>query len=291
MARGIDHLVVAVHGLDRARKVFGGMGFTLTPVAQHPFGTANSLIQLEGSFLEFLSVVDFNAIPVPAPGAYSFARFNHRFLERYEGISMLVLESEDAAADTRAFAEAWLQSFVPFEFGREATMPDGSRERVGFKLAFASDPLLPDAGFFSCQQLNSRAFWQPDYQRHPNTAHTVSEVVMVAEAPSDHHAFFEGFVGTRDVHATSMGLRVETPRGRISVLTPTAAEALWGKAIDLEQFHTSRFAATVIGVRELDAARQCLEAASVPFETRGERLVVPARDAMSMAVAFEESPA
>lgn len=288
MARGIDHLVVAVHGLDRARKVYGAMGFTLTPVAQHPFGTANSLVQLEGSFLELLSVVDVNAIPVPAPGAFSFARFNHRFLERHEGMSMLVLESADAEADTRAFAQAGLQAYVPFEFGREATLPDGSRGRVGFKLAFATDPLLPDAGFFSCQQLNPEAFWQPDYQRHANTAHTVSEVVMVAEAPSDHHAFLEGFVGTRDVHATSMGLRVETPRGRVSVLTPTAAASLWGEAIEPGAFDTARFAAAAIGVRDLAAARTCLEAASVPFEARGVRLVVPASEAMGMAVAFEE---
>ncbi len=291
MARGIDHLVIAVHGLDRARKVYAGMGFTLTPVAQHPFGTANSLVQLDGAFLEFLSVADFNAIPVPEPGQFSFPRFNHRFLERHEGISMLVLESADAVADGREFAARWLQAYAPFEFARDARMPDGSSERVGFKLAFASDPLMPDAGFFTCQQLNPQAFWKPEYQRHDNTAETVLETVMVAEAPSDHHAFFEGFAGTRDVRATSMGLTVETPRGRIVVLTPRAARSLWGEAIDVDDFDTSRFAAMTIGVRDLERARACLEAGGTASERRGDRLVVAARDAMGAAVAFEELPA
>lgn len=291
VARGLDHLVVAVHSLERARKVYGEMGFTLTPVAQHPFGTANSLVQLDRFFLEFLTVADFGAIPVPEPGAFSFPRFNHRFLERFEGISMLVLESGDAEADGREFTRNWLQAYLPFEFGRDARMPDGTTERVGFKLAFASDPLIPDAGFFTCQQLNPGAFWKPDYQRHANTAETVLEVVMVAEAPSDHHAFFEGFAGTRDLHASSMGLTVETPRGRIMVLTPRAATALWGEAIDVQAFRTSRFAATTIGVRDLAAAEACLSKSGIAAARRDGRLIVPAGEAMGMAVAFEELPA
>ncbi len=47
--RPIDHLVLAVRDLDAARATYGRLGFTLTPVARHPFGTANSLIQLNGA--------------------------------------------------------------------------------------------------------------------------------------------------------------------------------------------------------------------------------------------------
>lgn len=287
MARGIDHLVIAVHGFERARHVYGRLGFTLTPVARHPFGTQNSLVQLRGSFLELLSVVEPDEFPVPPPGGFSFPRFNHRFLERHEGISMLVLDSQDAEADAREFAAAGIQSYVPFEFGRDARQPDGSEARIGFRLAFASDPFIPEAGFFTCQQLAPQHFWKPDFQRHANTAVDIAELLMVSAAPSDHHAFFEAFAGTRDVHATSMGLRIETARGTIRIDTPDAVRAVWGDAIPLADFRTPRFAGVVVGVRDLAAAQGCLDRAGIPHDKRGNRLVVAAGEAMGAAIAFE----
>lgn len=287
MARGIDHLVIAVHGFERARQVYGRLGFTLTPVALHPFGTQNSLVQLHGSFLELLSVVEPDAFPVPPPGGFSFPRFNHRFLERHEGISMLALDSADADADARGFAEAGIQSYVPFEFGRDARQPDGSVARVGFRLAFASDPFIPEAAFFTCQQLAPQHFWKTEYQRHANTAVEIAEVVMVSAAPSDHHAFFEAFAGTRDVRATSMGLKVETSRGMIRIDTPDAVRAIWGDAIPRADYRTPRFAGFVVGVRDLAAAQDCLDRAGVRHDKRASRLVVAAAEAMGAAIAFQ----
>lgn len=288
MPGGIDHLVIAVHGLDRARAVYESLGFTLTPKASHPFGTENSLVQLDGCFLELLTMADPHAIPVPGPGELSFPRFNHRFLERHQGMSMLALESADAEADAQDFARAGAQSYLPFEFDRNVQLPDGTSARVGFRLAFATDPFIPEAGFFACQNLTPELFWKPDYQRHANTARTVTEVVMVAEAPTDHHAFLEGFTGQRDLHATSLGITVETPRGRIVVLTPRAASAMWGEAVELSGFRGPRFAAATIGVDDLSAARACLEKAGTACSERGGRLVVPAAEAMDLALAFEE---
>lgn len=287
MSRGIDHLVIAVHGFERARQVYGRLGFTLTPVARHPFGTQNSLVQLQDSFLELLSVVEPDEFPVPPPGGFSVPRFNHRYLERHEGISMLVLDSKDAEADARAFAEAGIQSFVPFEFGRDAAQPDGSVARVGFRLAFASDPWIPEAAFFTCQQLAPQHFWKPEYQRHTNTAVDIAELLMVSDAPSDHHAFFEAFAGTRDVHATSMGLRVETARGTIRINTPDAVRAVWGNAIPVADYRTPRFAGFTISVADITAAKGCLDRAGIAHDKRGDRLVVAAGDAMGAAVAFE----
>ncbi len=288
MPRGIDHLVLAVHGLDRAHDVYGRLGFTVTPKAQHPFGTENHLVQLDGCFLELLGINDPDLFPVPEPGQFSFPRFNFRYLERHEGMSMLVLDSSDAIADGREFAAAGIQAYSPFEFGRDARQPDGTVARVGFKLAFASDPFIPEAAFFTCQQLAPQFFWKPDYQRHANTAKTVAEVVMISQTPADHHEFFEAFVGTREIRATSMGLTVETARGTIRIETPTAAAAVWGSAIPVEDYRTPRFAAFVVGVERLEAAAGCLEDAGISYEKRGERLVVPAGETMGVAIAFEE---
>ncbi len=45
-------------------------------------------------------------------------------------------------------------------------------------------------------------------------------MVLVAENPSDHHIFLEAFTGEREAQATSAGIGIRTPRGRIQVMEP-----------------------------------------------------------------------
>ena len=51
MPRDIDHLVIAVNDLEAARATWQALGFTVAPVARHPFGTANAIIQTDGERL------------------------------------------------------------------------------------------------------------------------------------------------------------------------------------------------------------------------------------------------
>ena len=85
MPRDIDHLVLAVRDLDAARATYERLGFTLTPMARHPFGTANSLVQMHGSYLELLAVADPAAIPEPTETRFSFAAFNRDTLKAAKG--------------------------------------------------------------------------------------------------------------------------------------------------------------------------------------------------------------
>ena len=84
--RGIDHLVLAGRDLEAMRTHYAGLGFTLTPPARHPFGTANSLVQFDRCFLELLTVADPTAIPEPTAGRFSFAAFNRDFLNAGRGL-------------------------------------------------------------------------------------------------------------------------------------------------------------------------------------------------------------
>ncbi|MCB1475995.1 MAG: VOC family protein [Rhodobiaceae bacterium] len=272
--------------MDHARDVFTRMGFTLTPVNRHPFGTFNSLIQLQGNFIELLGAEDPDLMPEGKPGAFNWPRFNYLFLERHEGLSMLALESAGADADAEAFARGGVQAYLPFEFSRKAALPGGGEATVGFRLAFASDRYMPEAMFFSCQQLAPEHFWQADYQRHENSALRVEEVTMVADEPVDIHRFLEVVTGNRSIRASSMGLKLDTPRGRIDVLTPRAATSVWGDAIDAADFTAPRFAACTISVDDLEKVRACLRKGGVEFSESGDRLVVPAKQGFGAAIAF-----
>jgi hypothetical protein len=148
--RGIDHLVIAVRDFDAARAAYQHLGFTLTPEARHPFGTKNSLAQLQGNFLELVAVADPTQILEPTASFFSFAAFNRDFLEKQEGLSMLALKSRDPNLDMAAFASRGLPVYDPVRFERIARGPDGSERAVAFTMTFTGDPRIKDAAFFTC---------------------------------------------------------------------------------------------------------------------------------------------
>lgn len=184
-ARDIDHVVIGVRDLAAAKAAWEALGFITTPRAVHPFGTANSLIQLGGNFVELLEIDDPAKIRETTDNFFGFAAHNRDFLEsRGEGLSMLVLTSDDRDADQAAWSAAGLRTYEPFDFERKARQPDGSETRVAFRLAFSGHPALAGLGFFVCEQETPETFWKPDYQRHANTATRIGAVTIETPDPA-----------------------------------------------------------------------------------------------------------
>ena len=285
MPRGLDHIVHAVHDLDAAAALYRRLGFTVGARNRHPWGTENHIVQFAGCFVELLAVTGPGQIEgegVPA----LFGRFNQSFLKGREGLSMLVLESADAAADAVAFAAAGIAASGPVSFEREAPRPDGSTVRVGFSLAFARDAAAPESGFFTCRQHYPENFWNPALQQHPNSATGIAGVVLTAENPSDHHIFLSAFAGERELLATSTGVTVTTPRGEIQVMDPAAFASHFGTAApNIEK--GARLAAIRLAVSDLAEVRAILGEAGIAAAERIGRLVVPSTVAMGATLVFE----
>lgn len=269
---GIDHLVLAVSNLEAARRRYAALGFTLTPPARHPFGTGNCLVQLEGAFLELLAVMAPKNIPEPQAGRFSFAAFNRDYLAKGEGLSMLVLASGDARAEQVRMKRAGLESYEPFDFSRQAKLPSGEEVTVGFSLAFATSAVMPDAGFFYCQQHAPEHFWKAEYQRHANGAVTLEEVGLVAERVDEAGPFLAYFA---DSAARPMqgGLSIDTGRGTITMLDAEAFRTHWGFAP--ESAHEGpRLAAVRLGVRDVAAALKAVEHSGVAAVIERHRAVI-----------------
>ena len=189
---GLDHVVHCTSNFDGLRTTMAQIGFTLTPPAEHPFGTGNSLVQLDGFFLEFLHLPNPHLVPKVADGEFGFAAYNADYLkDGGEGISMLVFETADAAAEQARFVREGLDTYKTFDFSRLAKQPDGEEVTVGFSLAFATHADMPKAAFFYCQQHAPQYFWKSEYQRHANTAVAIGEVAMVATNPLHYAGFLE----------------------------------------------------------------------------------------------------
>src|ERR1700704_5348243 len=126
MPRGLDHIVHAFRDLDAGAELYRRLGFTVGARNRHPWGTHNHIVQLPGFFVELLAVAEPDKLAGDGFAA-KFGRFNQTFIRAQEGLSFLMLESQDADADARDFAAAGIAASAALTFEREGSLPDGSK--------------------------------------------------------------------------------------------------------------------------------------------------------------------
>ena len=288
MPRRLDHLVICVHDLAQAALDWQTLGFNLTPTGVHPFGTSNRLAMFGNNFLELLAVTDAAAVPPAAPNRFSFAAYNRDFLATGEGMSMLAMHSADAHADAARFKANHIGDYAPFDFGRDAVLPGGGTARVEFSLAFATDPAMPAIAFFTCQQRHPpELFWKGEYQRHPNGALRVVEVVMSAPEPMEHRRFLERIMESTAELGPGQ-LTVGESCDRITVLGP----AEMARRLPSLAGNTSpRFCAARLAVTDLAATRRALKNNGVDFEIADAVLLVPPAASHGLALEFIQQEA
>jgi catechol 2,3-dioxygenase-like lactoylglutathione lyase family enzyme len=287
MPHGLDHIVHAVRDLDAAADLYQRLGFTVGARNRHSWGTHNRLVQLPGFFIEVLTVAEPDKL---GDDGFSvlFGKFNQAFLAHDEGLSLLMLESTDAAKDAATFQAAGIAASERLRFEREGKRPDGTPVTVAFSLAFARDATAPDAGFAVCQHHYPENFWNPAFQSHANTAQAIAGVVLVAENPADHHIFLSDFAGQRDLVSTSAGITVKTPRGDIQVMDPAAFTSHFGvDPPDLAR--GARLAALRFAMRDLASATAVLQKAGIAARMRMGRIVVGPTQAMGATLVFEQA--
>ena len=272
-----------MHDLDAAGESYARLGFTVGARNRHPWGTHNRIVQFPGVFIELLTIGEPELIRPAKPRSVGFGAFTRDFLERGEGLSMLVLEGRGAGADADAFRAAGIGDFDVFDFEREGKRPDGSTVKVAFSLAFAQDARAPDTGLFTCQQHYPENFWNPAFQTHANGVSGVAGVVFVAENPADHHVFLKAFAGVSDLKSTSSGLTIDTPRGEIQVMDP-AAFRLHYAVEPPDVARGMRLAAIRFSVRDRAAARTALGANATE---RMDKLIVAPKLAHGATLVFE----
>lgn len=285
MTRRIDHLVVAVHDLDKAADFYRRLGFQVGARNRHPWGTENRIVQLPSAFIELITVGEGAAIAPHQASAFSFGAFVRDYLSQREGLAMLVLDSQDARADAALFARNGIGSFEPFHFERSGRHPDGSETKVAFTLAFASAELSPRAGFFVCEQHYPENFWNPAFQRHENKATRLSSVTLAAPEPERLRSFLTAFTGVEPSSPDGDDLSFRLAEGHVDVMTPDdVAEVYLSVEAELDQ---PSFVAFAVRVEDIQWQARSLDSSGIPYQHIGSRLIVPASAAFGVAIAFE----
>jgi len=286
MPRGLDHVVHAVRDLDAAAALYRSLGFIVGARNRHPWGTHNYIIQLPGFFIELLMLAEPDKL---GNDGFSnlFGAYARDFLQRGEGLALLILESGDARADEAAFRAAQIAASEVMRFERDGKRTDGTAVKVGFSLAFADDKAAPDIHFATCQQRYPENFWNPAFHKHANDVTGIAGVVAVAMDPSRHVDFMQRFTGAA-AESAGDGFAIATPRGTIEVTTPAAFLNHYGVAAP-DVSRGARLAALRFATKDASLRQGAPAFAGLAGLYAGNAAVIGRQDAMGAVLIFEPS--
>jgi catechol 2,3-dioxygenase-like lactoylglutathione lyase family enzyme len=268
---GIDHVVVGVRDLERARMVWTRLGFTLTPLGRHlGQGTANYCIMFARDYLELLGFVE------PDGEARRLAAF----LRRREGPLSLALAPQGTAADAAAaLAALGLHPAGPRALGRQLELPEGT---VVPRFAIAALPPeeTPALDCFLCGHLTPELVRRPEWLHHPNGAQGLKSVFVVAAETAPLLPAYDRLFGLHEVTTTDAVASVRLGPYRIVFATPDDFATMHPGVEIAADFPLPGIAALELAVARRDDSADYLAQWQVPFDELPDgRLAVPAKEA------------
>ena len=288
----LDHLVLPVGNLDRARKRYDALGFTVAPDGAHPFGTVNCCVYFQdGTFLEPLAIADPKATARAVGEGNEFIRGDriYRDLVGEEGFEAVVLATDDARADHSAFVAAGISGGNVLDFSRPSADASGKADIASFRLAFARDGLSPAPYFFACQRVAVPKVDRAALQVHANGVESLKQVLFVSRTPREHVAFLEAFSGgVADIKTDAIS--VALPNVRLDVFTPQAAAQQLGMPLALPSgLHGMVPVAVTFGVRDIPALESLFKSQAISYLAHDGVLAVPPAAGQGCHFLFEAS--
>lgn len=276
-ALGIDHPLILVRDIDAAVRRFGALGFTMTPVGRHPWGTSTALAMFDGCLIELMSLYDESLIDERPVGDFRFGRYIRDHLAEREGISLLALHSEDAEGDEAVLRERGIVCQGTIEFGRDVTLPDGGRDRTATTLKIIQDPALPRLSNFLCHQHRPDLIYVPTWMDHPNGASGIRQVTILA-ANADQPRVrrrLAGLYGESAIFDLTDGFGARTGNGDFIVGDRQAVEARYGELPAALAGETQPcYVAIHVRVADLDAVEPFLKAAGAAYRRSGDGIAL-----------------
>ena len=226
---GIDHPLIAVNDIGLVRSRLEKMGFRMTAIGKHPWGTSTSLAMFEGCLIEIMGIYDDSLLDVNPAGDFYFGRHVHKHLLEHEGVAISALHSTDIVADVAHAERAELTVSGTLEFGRDVTLPNGEQDRTKTTLALLPDTEFPRLSFFLCQQHRPELIYVPEWMNHQNTVYGIAGINIMAETHDNKslQKKFSAIYGS--VNTQMAGFSVETANGIIQVKDKKVLKAEFGE--------------------------------------------------------------
>lgn len=286
----IDHIVLPVADLGLARERLSTLGFTVADEGLHPFGTANACIFFENdTYLEPLAIADPVVYEQAVADGNVFVVRDARFRAAGspEGLSAVVLKSDDATAFDARIGDAGWSAGPMLSFERPVVMPDGRAEVASFRLAFATQHEAERFFLIAVQRINPLPVDRAALTRHHNGATRISGVALAAADPSQHQGFLCDVLAAEGPLSAQASLHLALANGRIFAAGAEDIGETFGPYGMVEPTGLE-CAVLVIAVADLGVTAVCLGANGVAFSQRGRYLLVKPAPGQGVAIAFEK---
>jgi Glyoxalase-like domain len=257
--------------MDEAARRYAALGFQLTPRSHHSLGSFNHLCVFAHDYLELLGPGDgrrpeLAGMPI--------------------GLNGLVFALR---GDAEALHDGLRGRGLPVQavqrFSRPVVIEGEPREA-----RFATVRLAPRLGFdgrvYFCQHLTPELVWRAEWQAHRNGALALAKVALAARDPDSVAAVFDRMFDGAVARAA----------GRPHVLRAgTVAVEIWprdelaqalGAATPDPAGRADHMALVGIRVRSLRGTEDTLRSNGVRHTVEAGRILVPASEAMNVAVEF-----
>ena len=275
---GIDHVLVGVRDLERARLEWSRLGFTLSPRGRHiGQGTANYCIMFPSDYVELLGIVDPN----------DFVQRLDAFLARREGLMAAAFAPAGAPEDVRvALLRRELHPAEARPLGRELELPEGT-VMPRFSLISLPADETPGLDCFICVHLTPELMRRPEWLDHPNGAVGLKGMHVLVESTPALLEAYDRLFGIQQVTTTDAVTSVQVGPHRIVFSTPDDFSTMYPALDVASDFPLPGIVSVEFAVAKQEDTADCLNRRQVPFEELPDgSLVVPAGEASGVILFF-----
>jgi len=268
---GLDHVIIGVRDLDRARMGWTRLGFTLTPRGRHlGQGTANYCIMFGRDYLELLGVVE----------ADEHGDRLATFLARREGpMAVAFAPAGPIGEAAAALASLGLHPSEPRALGRQLELPEGTVV-PRFSLVTLPPEETPALDCFVCAHLTPELVRRPEWLGHPNGALGLRAIYLIADETAPLLPAYDRLFGLHEVTTTDAVAAVRVGPHRILFATADDFETMHpGVALD-PGFPVPGIAALELAVARREQTADYLTQWQIAYdEMPGGGLAIPAKEA------------
>ena len=274
---GVDHVFLLVRDLDAARQCMERLGFTVSPRGVHSpqMGTANHTMMLADDYFELLGIV--------APTELNLGR--RQRLARYQGLHAIALRTPDARKAWAGLRAAGIPAAEPVDFSRPVDLPDGGRRQAAFTVTAIPEEATAGIEMFVCGHHTRELVWLPSLTRHPNTAVGLASITVVVADPAAVVDPYRRLVGAANIAAGKAEVTVRIGPTPVSFIAPSSLAERY-RGIALGEVTAPMMLGLGIAVRDLAAARACLERAGIRATAMEGALRVGPADACGVVLDF-----
>jgi Glyoxalase-like domain len=276
----IDHVIVGVRDLKRARMAWTRLGFALSPRGRHiGQGTANYCLMFPSDYVELLGIVD----------PQDFVQRLDVFLARREGPIAIAFAPAGPPEEVRsALLALQLHPSEPRALGRQLELPEGTVV-PRFSLISLPRDETPGLDSFICVHLTPELLRRSEWLAHPNGARGLKGIHVLVENTAALLEPYDRLFGIQQVTTTDAVVCVHVGRHRILFSSPDDFSTMH-PALDLDpDFPLPGIVSLELSITSREHTADYLTQWQVAFDEMPDgSLAVPASEASGAIVFFSE---